>query len=94
MGQTSSAGGPPGPGFPRRFGVNTQRYLRFTKARWKARLRSRDQGTTIGVRRGCWRLARFESEAQLLASLNSVNIAAIFGLAEQSPLGSQQTDEL
>lgn len=36
MAAISSAAGRLGPGFPRRFGENSSRYLRFTSARWKA----------------------------------------------------------
>ena len=53
-------------------------------SRQQARPRRSDQSPSRGVREDQERLARFETEAKLLASLNHPNIASIYGLEESN----------
>jgi len=52
------------------------------RPRFAPRTRSRHQGAAGGVRERPGRLARFEREAKVLASLNHANIASIYGVEE------------
>ena len=75
-----------------RLGALRNRRASSARAAWarsiaratRAAARRRAQGSARAVRRRSRRLARFEREAQVLASLNHPNIAQIYGFEESN----------